>query len=64
MIKQAIHKYPEINLEESFIIGDSAVDVELAINMGIKGFGIGVGSNYKKENIYQLNTIKDLIPYI
>jgi D-glycero-D-manno-heptose 1,7-bisphosphate phosphatase len=64
MIKQAIEKYPEINLKESFMIGDSAVDVELAINMGIKGFGIRVGSNYEEENIIQLNTIKDLIPYI
>jgi D-glycero-D-manno-heptose 1,7-bisphosphate phosphatase len=64
MIMQAIEKYPEINVEGSFMIGDSAVDVELAINMGIKGFGIGIDSNYEKENIYQLNTIKDLIPYI
>ena len=64
MIKQVIQKYPGINLKKSFMIGDSAVDVELAINIGIKGFGIGVGSNYKKENIYQLNTIKDLTNYI
>ena len=64
MIKQAIHKYPKINLGKSFIIGDSAVDVELAINIGIKGFGIGVGSNYKEEKIYQLNNIKDLTVFI
>ncbi|WP_342601122.1 HAD-IIIA family hydrolase [Psychrobacillus sp. FSL H8-0483] len=64
MIKQVIHKYPEINLEESFVIGDSAVDVELAINIGIKGFGIRVGSNYKEEKIYQLNSVKDLPLYI
>ncbi|RSL35397.1 HAD-IIIA family hydrolase [Salibacterium salarium] len=64
MVKQAIHKYPEININESFMIGDSTVDIELAINMGIKGFGIGVGSNYKDQNIYQLNTIKDLTSYI
>jgi D-glycero-D-manno-heptose 1,7-bisphosphate phosphatase len=64
MIRQAIHKYPKINLEESFMIGDSAADVELAINMGIKGFGIGIGALYKDEKIYQLNTIKDLAHYI
>ncbi|WP_225986063.1 HAD hydrolase-like protein [Psychrobacillus glaciei] len=45
MIKQVIGKYPGINLGESFVIGDSAVDIELAIYIGIKGFGIGVGSN-------------------
>ncbi|AJI25705.1 HAD-IIIA family hydrolase (plasmid) [Priestia megaterium] len=64
MIMKAIYKYPEIRLEECFMIGDSIVDIELAINMGIKGFGIGIGSNYKQENIYQLNTIKDLPTYI
>ncbi|MEK5149025.1 HAD-IIIA family hydrolase [Psychrobacillus sp. FSL K6-4615] len=64
MIKQVIHKYPEINFEESFMIGDSAVDVELAINLGIRGFGIRVGSNYKKENIYQLNSVRELPLYI
>lgn len=64
MIKQAISKYPGISLGESFVVGDSAVDVKLAINIGIKGFEIGIGSNYKKENIYQLNTIEDLTKYI
>ncbi|MBN8253864.1 D-glycero-alpha-D-manno-heptose-1,7-bisphosphate 7-phosphatase [Priestia flexa] len=64
MIMEAASKYPEIKLEECFMIGDSIVDVELAINMGIKGFGIGIGSNYKQRNIYQLNTIKDLPTYI
>jgi D-glycero-D-manno-heptose 1,7-bisphosphate phosphatase len=64
MIEQAIDKYPKINLEDSFMIGDSADDVNLAINIGIKGFGIGIGSNDNKGNIYQLNNIKDLISYI
>ena len=60
MIKQAIHKYPENNLEKSFMIGGSADDSESSINIRVKGFGIGVGSNYKAEKIYQLNTIKHL----
>lgn len=64
MIMEAASKYPEIKLEECFMIGDSIVDVELAINMGIKGFGIGIGSNHKQKNIYELNTIKDLPAYI
>jgi len=64
MIMKAIDKYPEIKLRVCFMIGDSTVDVELAIKLGIKGFGIGVGSNYKQKNIHQLNTIKDLPFYI
>jgi D-glycero-D-manno-heptose 1,7-bisphosphate phosphatase len=48
VIEQAIEKYPEINLEESFMIGDSTVDLELAINMGIKGFGVDIGHDTRK----------------
>ncbi|MBB6451182.1 D-glycero-D-manno-heptose 1,7-bisphosphate phosphatase [Geomicrobium halophilum] len=64
MIEQAIHKYPKINLDDSFMIGDSLVDVELAMNMGITGFGIGVGSNYTESNIYQLNATEELNHFI
>lgn len=64
MIRQAIMKYPNINTEQSFMIGDSIVDVELAINMKIKGFGIGVGSSSNVENIYALDNLKDLLTYI
>jgi D-glycero-D-manno-heptose 1,7-bisphosphate phosphatase len=64
MIRKAIMKYPNINTEQSFMIGDSIVDVELAINMKIKGFGIGVGSSSDVENIYELDKLKDLLIYI
>lgn len=61
MIVEAIKKYTGINIEESFMIGDSIVDVELAINMGMRGFGIGVGSFYDNEGVYELKNIKDLV---
>ncbi|MGP4039204.1 D-glycero-alpha-D-manno-heptose-1,7-bisphosphate 7-phosphatase [Gracilibacillus sp. D59] len=64
MIEQAMRKYPEINLEESFMIGDSVDDIKLAINMGIKGFGIDIGVEFQEDNIYQLKTVKDLPTYI
>ena len=38
MITDAIKKYPNININESFMVGDSTVDVELAINMNMNGF--------------------------
>lgn len=63
MIMEAIKKYPSINIDESFMIGDSIVDVELAINMKMKGFGVGVGSFYSNE-IYELKSIKDLVDYL
>ncbi|ENH96048.1 histidinol-phosphate phosphatase [Gracilibacillus halophilus YIM-C55.5] len=64
MIQQAIEKYPDIKILESFIIGDSKVDIELAMRMRIKGFGIGVGVDYETANIVQLKTIYDLVRYI
>ncbi len=64
MIEQAMQKYPEINLEESFMIGDSVEDISLAINMGIKGFGIDIDVECREDNIYQLKTVKDLPLYI
>jgi len=64
MIRQAIMKYPNINTEQSFMIGDSIVDVELAINMEMRGFGIRVESTSNIKNIVVLNNLKDLHSYL
>ncbi|WP_338656682.1 HAD-IIIA family hydrolase [Sporosarcina psychrophila] len=64
MIMNAILKYPNINIDQSFMIGDSIVDVELAINMKMKGFGIGVGSSSNMKNIYVLDNLKEVLAYI
>lgn len=64
MITDALKKYPNININESFMVGDSTVDVELAINMKMKGFGIGVGSTYCNEAIHEIKRIKDLLAYL
>jgi D-glycero-D-manno-heptose 1,7-bisphosphate phosphatase len=64
MIKQALEKYPTIKIEQSFMVGDSKVDVELAVKMKMKGFGIGIGDSYQVKNIIQINEIKELINYI
>lgn len=62
MIEKALKKYPDISLKDSFIIGDSNVDIQLAINMKIKGFGIGMGSSH--ASIHKLNEVKELTNYI
>ncbi len=64
LIEQALKDHPEINLSESFMIGDSIVDIDLAINMKIKGFGIRVGSDYTNTNVVEIETIEDLISYL
>ncbi|SDY12486.1 D-glycero-D-manno-heptose 1,7-bisphosphate phosphatase [Evansella caseinilytica] len=62
MIRMALEKYPEINLKESFIVGDSRADVELAANLNIRGFGIRI--DYRGKNIETLNDITELPDYL
>lgn len=64
MIEQALNKCPAINMAESFMIGDSLVDAELAANAKIQGFRIGVEKTFENKNTYQLTSIKDLLQYI
>ncbi|KAA0965761.1 HAD-IIIA family hydrolase [Sporosarcina sp. ANT_H38] len=64
MIRKAIMKYPNISIEQSFMVGDSIVDVELAINMEMRGFGIGVETSFDMKNIDVLTNLKDLYSYI
>ena len=64
MIMDVLKKYPDINIDKSFMVGDSSVDIELAINMKMKGFGIGVGSTYCNDAIYEMKSIKDLPAYL
>jgi D-glycero-D-manno-heptose 1,7-bisphosphate phosphatase len=44
LIDMALKKHPGIELEKSFIVGDSLSDVELGNRLGIKTFGINVKS--------------------
>ena len=44
LIDMALRKYPNIELDKSFIAGDSVSDVELGNKLGINTFGINVNS--------------------
>jgi D-glycero-D-manno-heptose 1,7-bisphosphate phosphatase len=44
LIDNALKKYPNIELDKSFIVGDSIVDMELGNKLGIRTFGINVNS--------------------
>lgn len=58
----AMKKYPNIKVNELFMIGDSKVDIDLAINMNMRGFGIEVDSSH--SNVIKLTNISDLVSYI
>lgn len=64
MLVNALKIYPNIELAQSFMIGDTFVDIELAINFNIKGFGIGVGSSYNTNKITELREISELVKFI
>lgn len=51
MIEQALRDFPDIELETSFLVGDSESDLGLAQKVGLKSFGINIevsGYEYTK----------------
>jgi D-glycero-D-manno-heptose 1,7-bisphosphate phosphatase len=62
MIKMALEKYPEIDLENSFIVGDSLCDVQLGERLGIKTFGIRLDKS--KGKTIKIDSIKDIVKYL
>lgn len=58
MIDNALKKYPQIDLTDSFIVGDSLCDIQLAKNMNIKSFGIKQDFDYAKHQ--RIETLKEL----
>ncbi|MGM9949213.1 MAG: D-glycero-alpha-D-manno-heptose-1,7-bisphosphate 7-phosphatase [Lysinibacillus sp.] len=60
MIKDALRKYPSIDLSRSFFIGDSRVDIELAYSLEMRGFGINVKTCPGLKNITYIESIREL----
>lgn len=57
LIKQALDKYPSINLSESFLCGDSINDLLCAETVGLTFYGIQIG----KHSIRNLSDLCSLI---
>lgn len=64
MIQQAIQKYPTIELHKSFIIGDSIVDMEVAVRMNMTGFGINVEVPIEARDIYEIENVIEVLEYL
>lgn len=62
LIKKALEKYPGIDLEDCFIVGDSLCDVELGKRLGIKTFGIGIGKT--EEEAFIVGSLSDVVRYL
>ena len=59
LVDMALKKYPYIELDKSFIVGDSISDVELGNKFGIMSFGINVNSG-----LFDYTPIKSLLDII
>ena len=63
MINQALNIFKEINLKKSYVIGDKAIDIELAKNAGCKGILVktGYGAQVADENNIEADYIAENI---
>ena len=59
LIDMALKEYPNIELDKSFIVGDSHSDVELGNKLGIKTFGVNV-----KHGMFDYIPVKSLLDII
>ena len=60
LIKQALEKYPNIDLSNSFIVGDSKSDVKLGKHFNLLCFGINVNN----EGCINIESLKEIVKYI
>ncbi|MEN6470079.1 MAG: HAD-IIIA family hydrolase [Clostridiaceae bacterium] len=58
MIDAACQKYPEIEMNRSFLVGDSVADMDLAKNRGIDFYGIDLDC---KNRINRLSDMIDIL---
>jgi D-glycero-D-manno-heptose 1,7-bisphosphate phosphatase len=62
LIDMALEKYPHVELDKSFMVGDSISDVELGNKINVMTFGINVGSGLLKYT--KVKSLSDIIKYL
>ena len=54
LINQALHKSPSIDLDESFYVGDSLCDMQLAKNFNLTFYGINIPCENKIKSLEEI----------
>ena len=54
LINQALNKYPSIDLDESFYVGDSLCDMQLAKNFNLTFYGINIPCENKIKSLEEI----------
>jgi D-glycero-D-manno-heptose 1,7-bisphosphate phosphatase len=62
MIEAALKRHPNINLSQSFLVGDSPCDIELAERMGLRAFSIGFESGL--AGVTNVASLRDVVPLV
>lgn len=62
MIRMALERHPKIDLQRSFIVGDSLCDIQLGQRLGIKTFGIGLDGD--NEKMIKIGSLRDIVTYL
>ncbi|MCR3957046.1 MAG: HAD-IIIA family hydrolase [Gudongella sp.] len=62
LIDMSLKKYPHVDLDKSFIVGDSISDVELGNKIDVMTFGINVESGLLKYT--KVESLSDIIKYL
>lgn len=57
LINQALHKYPDIDLKESFYVGDSLCDMQLAKSFNLMFYGINLPCKNQVNALSQVKTL-------
>ncbi len=64
MVDQALAKYPELELKDSWVVGDAETDMVLAINVGMKGVWITDQKSNEMLGVKRVSNIQDILPYV
>lgn len=59
LVRQALKKYPSIELSYAFVVGDALCDIQMAEQLQMEAYGIGIEYNYKRFT--KVEDLKELL---
>jgi D-glycero-D-manno-heptose 1,7-bisphosphate phosphatase len=62
LVQAALAKYPSIDLRQSFLVGDSPSDIELAEAVGLRAFSMGFES--KRDGVTKVTSLSDVVAFV
>jgi D-glycero-D-manno-heptose 1,7-bisphosphate phosphatase len=60
MIEDVLDRYPDADISQSFLVGNSILDVQMAHTVGLRAFSIG----FKALNATQIGSLSEVLLYV